>query len=104
MSNAFLDETRTERIDLGLPICKQLRASPTVFEVLAEEKPATMSWGDFATISMISFALMGRNLRGDFRGAYCQAVRIFGTFPDVMERVLTDVRRPDKPPTDGKGR
>lgn len=78
MTNALLDETRTVRIDVGLPWLKQLRVSPTVFELLSEEKPANMSWGDFLLTAALCYVRCARDIRGDFRGSNRLGVRLFG--------------------------
>jgi len=82
MANALLDETRSERIDLGLPWLKQLRVSPTVFELLSEEKPANMSWGDFLLTAALCYVRCARDIRGDFRGSNRLGVRLFGPVSD----------------------
>ena len=102
MSNALLDETRSERIDLGLPFLKQIRVSPTLANVLSEEKPANQSWGDFFLSAAVNQILMSRNMRGDWRGCNRLLVRIVGPEPDGLGitteqqlAALTGVRTPD---------
>lgn len=110
MSNALLDETRSERIDLGLPFLKQIRLGPTLRDILTEEKPANQAWGDFFLTAAINQILHARNIRGDWRGSKRLLVRITGQEPDGLGvtaeeqmAVLTSVRRPDGP-TNGKAR
>lgn len=77
--NAFLQESRSERIDFGLPyILRQLRASPTVAALLTEEKPADQTWGDFAIRALLLYVVMARMVRGDFRGVISLLVRLVG--------------------------
>lgn len=103
MSNALLDETRSERIDLGLPFLKQIRLGPTLRDILTEEKPANQSWGDFFLSAAINQILHARNIRGDWRGSKRLLVRITGQEPDGLgvtteEQLthLTGVRMADK--------
>lgn len=102
--NALLDETRSERLDLGLSFMRQLRVSPTVAALLAEEKPAAMSWGDFATLGMIHLIMSWRSSRGDVRGVIRQGVSLVGGAPDGTTGALTAVgladgrQPPSKPP------
>jgi hypothetical protein len=102
MPNALLDETRSERIDLGLPFLKQIRASPTLAQLLSEEKPANQSWGDFFLTAAVNQVLMSRNMRGDWRGVHRLLVRVIGPEPDGLGvtaeqqlESLTGVRSPD---------
>jgi hypothetical protein len=100
MSNAFLDETRSERLDLGLPMMKQLRASPTLTAVLMDEKPATQTWGDFALAAMVEKSVHARMVRGDLRGVIRLLVRLIGQpsderltnglVPDARQAALTN--------------
>ncbi len=78
-ANAFLDETRTERLDIGLPFLRQLRLSPTLENLLAEEKPANQSWGDYFLTAAVNQALSARNVRGDWRGSNRLIVRLVGS-------------------------
>lgn len=91
--NSLLDETRSDRLDLGLAFIRQLRVSPTVAEVLAEEKPAAQTWGDFAILSMVSFAVMARMVRGDLRGVIRLLVRLVGQPADGADG--RQVREPE---------
>lgn len=77
-TNAFLDETRTERLDVSLPFAKQLRLSPSIMEVLSEHKPPTQSWGDFCLESMVLRILTDTIMRRDCRGCNRLVVRLFG--------------------------
>jgi hypothetical protein len=102
MPNAMLDETRSERIDLGLPFLKQIRTSPTLAAILSEEKPANQSWGDFFLTAAVNHVLHVRNVRGDWRGCHRLLVRVIGPEPDGLgpttERqleTLTGVRTAD---------
>jgi hypothetical protein len=94
--NALLDETRSKRLDVALPIMDQLRVSPTTYAVLLEEKPHDQSWGDFAIRSMITSALMGRIMRGELRAAYRLLVRLGATIADEPTPDLTSVRPADE--------
>lgn len=76
--NACLDETRSERIDVGLVFMRQLRLSPTLAEVLADEKPAVQTWGDFALSAMVEKVVTARMVRGDYRGVIRLLVRLVG--------------------------
>jgi hypothetical protein len=82
--NAFLDETRTERIDLGLPFLKQIRVSPTISALLMEEKPANQTWGDFFLTAAVNHIFHARNMRGDWRGCNRLMVRLLGPEPDGL--------------------
>ena len=101
MSNAFLDESRSERIDLGLPFLKQIRASPTIVKVLSEEKPANQSWGDFFLSATINHVLNKKNVLGDWRACHRLLGRMIGPEPDGLGVTpeqqmvaLTGVRKP----------
>jgi hypothetical protein len=101
--NVLLDETRSKRLDVALPIMDQLRVTATTYAILLEEKPSDQSWGDFAIRSMITAALMGRIMRGELRGAYRLLVRFGAIAADEPATVvaaaapdLTSVRRPDE--------
>jgi hypothetical protein len=107
--NAMLDETRSERIDLGLPFLKQIRTSPTLAAILNEEKPANQSWGDFFLSAAVNQVLHARNIRGDWRGCHRLLVRVIGPEPDGLgvtaERqlsALTSVRSGDGRPVGGR--
>jgi hypothetical protein len=105
--NAFLDETRSERLDLALPFMRQLRVSPTLAEVLAAEKPATQTWGDFALAAMVEKAVTARMVRGDLCGVTCLVVRLTGRPSGTTESAGTPSRgadgRPAGPTDDGEG-
>lgn len=77
--NAMLDETRSERIDLGLPFLKQIRVSPTIHEFLKDHKPDNRDWGTFILSRAVSGILADYNVRFDFRGLNRQVVRLFGS-------------------------
>ena len=102
MANALLDETRSERIDLGLPFLKQIRLSPTLATVLSEEKPANQAWGDFFLTAAINHVLHAHNVRGDWRGCHRLIDRLIGPPPvglgvtsEQQVAALTGVRFPD---------
>lgn len=93
--NALLDEKRTARLEIGLPWMKQLRVSPTVEAVLLEEKPASVTWGDFAILAMVLFCFIARIVRGDVRGVIRLGVRLAGSTPDAGQVDPTPGRSPD---------
>ena len=66
--NALLDATRSRLIETGLPFLRQLRASPTVAELLEGEKQDNETWADFALLGMITLASTRRMVRADIRG------------------------------------
>jgi hypothetical protein len=106
MSSALLDETRSERLDLGLVVMKQLRLSPTLAEVLGEEKPATQTWGDFALAAMVEKVVTARSLRGDYRGVIRLLVRLVGQPSDGAAGGPAQRPTPDSRPvgpTNGRG-
>lgn len=99
--NALLDESRSERLELGLSFLRQLRASATVVDILEAEKAADETWGDFALEGMIALAAMRRTLRMDLRGVNRLCVGLVGLADDARQMDPTDVGSPDacrKPP------
>lgn len=82
--NALLDETRSRLLEPNLPFLRQLRASPTVAEVLGSEKADNESWGDFALLGMLALATMRRTVRADLRGANRVLVGIIGSGPTAV--------------------
>lgn len=102
--NALLDETRTERLDLGMSFLPQLRVSPTVRAMLLEAKPANQSWADFATEAMVVRALLTNTIGLSLHNLNRQVVRLIGPSSDERQEVpaeqpthRTPVSHPDKP-------
>ncbi len=83
MPNVLLAETRSQRIDLGLPMLSQLRVSPTVHELLSDAKPDHQSWPDFAIESMVIRVLLPHTLGLRLRELNRQCVRIVGRETDT---------------------
>jgi hypothetical protein len=81
MPNCLLYETRTKVVDLNLPICTKLRVPPTIFDVLAEEKPQNQSWSDFLLSHAITGILTKHNMVGNWRHSNRLVVRMFGENP-----------------------
>lgn len=98
--NALLDETRSARIDFDMLLIRELKVSPTVKELLLEEKPSNMGWGDFAIFSMLAFVLIARIVRFDLRGVIRLCVRLVGEPPTNVGG--SDERR--KPPAKAPAR
>ena len=82
--NAFLGQTGTVRVEIGLPFMKQLRLSPGLYEALNDVKPASMSWGDFVRLGMVTLAHMMLNISGQPHEANRLNVRIFGAAQTVV--------------------
>jgi hypothetical protein len=82
MPNAFLDETRTIRVDVLHPLCKQLRLTPTLYAVLDRAKPTHMSWPQFFAFAACHFAIAEPTIRGDLDTVYWRAGRLTGRIPD----------------------
>lgn len=80
--NALLDQTRSRLIETGLPFLRQLRASPTVAELLDGEKLDNETWADFALLGMIVLASMRRMVRADIRGVIRFGVGLVGAVAD----------------------
>ena len=93
--NALLDETKSGRIEFDLPLLRELKVSPTVKQLLLEEKPSNMGWGDFAIFSMLAFVLIARIMRFDLRGVIRLCVRLIGATPDAGTPDPTSVGKPD---------
>jgi hypothetical protein len=96
--NALLDETKNARIEFGLPWLHELKVSPTIKQILLEEKPSNLGWGDFAIFSMLTFAFIARMMRFDLRGVIRLGVRVVGALPDEPPALPTSVGSPDEPP------
>lgn len=93
--NALLEQTRSARIEFGLPWLDEFRVSPAVKAALAEHKPITMSWGAWAEFCMFAVACMAAIMRGDVFAAIRLGVRLFGHPPDETPPDPTSVGFPD---------
>ena len=82
MSNALLDETRSERLPINLPFLQQLRVSPTIRDLLDQERPANETWADFAVLAMLQRVVMARTIHFDLSGAKRLLVTLTGDTQD----------------------
>lgn len=98
--NVLLDETRSDRIEFGLPWLRELRVSPTVKRVLAEEKPSHLGWGEFAILAMVAFVLIARIMRGELHGVIRLVRLLLGPLPDDAPGDPTSVGATDIAPGD----
>jgi len=92
--NVLLDETKTDRIEFGLDLIRELKVQPTVKAILLEDKPNNMGWGDFAIFTMLTFCFMARIMRFDVRGVIRLGVRLVGAIPDDRTPDPTNVGTP----------
>lgn len=90
MPNPFVDQSRDERWQTAVSgWLDQLRAPATLQWLKDEAKPATMSLGTFALVSMFDRSMIANIVNGRHRDVIRQYVR---TWPDL----LTDVMREER--------
>ena len=93
--NVLLDQTKTARIEFGLPFLREVKVQPTVHAILLEEKPSNLGWGDFAIFTMLAFVFIARIMRFDVRGVIRLGVRLVGAIPDNQAADPPVVGSPD---------
>lgn len=80
--NRLLEESRTVRVDVGMPMCNQLRLQPTLHQILDEAKPVNLSWPDFFAKAALFIVMTDVNIRMDLHAAKRLLVRLLGDGDD----------------------
>lgn len=92
--NALRDQAKSKVVETGLPVLKNMRLAPDVFETLRAEMGDSETWAEFATRGMIALAAMRRIVRDNLSGVNPLVVRIVGGLPYDPTPLPTDVGTP----------
>ena len=94
MSNPFTDETRDARMKLSIDgLCDTLRAPESLRTLVMEQKPSTVSTGDFALKAMLDAVIDTKQSHGDYRGIQRLLGTLFGD--EGTNGTVGDKRHPE---------